>query len=362
MSTHTSPDHAVSAPHIDRGDFARRVVAWQMQHGRHDLPWQRARHAYAVWISEVMLQQTQVATVIPYYQRFMQRFPDISTLARATVDEVLQHWSGLGYYSRARNLHRAAVAIATEHEGRFPSDVPSIARLPGIGRSTAAAIAALAFGERCAILDGNVKRVLCRHFAVSGDPSASAVERSLWTIAEQLVPAAEAHIYTQGMMDLGATVCVRHRPACELCPLSSDCIAFRTGRVNELPNARKRLDRPERSVAMLLLRHGDRLLLEKRPAQGIWGGLWSLPEADIRADMRAESVRRFAVDVEAVSALPALNHGFTHFSLRIEPWQVRVSAVHTQAREPSISWLTVEQARDSALPAPIRKILSTHEG
>jgi A/G-specific adenine glycosylase len=337
--------------------FAERIVAWQRSHGRHDLPWQVRRDPYAIWVSEIMLQQTQVATVVPYYLRFMQRFPDVGTLALAPLDEVMQLWSGLGYYSRARNLHRAAMTVAARYAGTLPQGADELASLPGIGRSTAAAIAALAFDRRCAILDGNVKRVLCRYFAITGDAGSGALERELWTLAEDLVPAEAAAVYTQGMMDLGATVCTRRTPQCERCPLAADCIAYRTGRVDDLPQARRRSPQRERAVAMLLLRHRQRIMLEKRPAHGIWGGLWSLPEAD--ADGRPDTfwACQFGLDIVQATPLPVVHHAFTHFRLRIEPWRVELQSLRHFAGEANHAWFGLAAARAAALPAPIRRIL-----
>jgi A/G-specific adenine glycosylase len=340
-------------------DFARRVVDWQAQHGRHDLPWQRTRDPYAIWVSEIMLQQTQVATVIPYYERFMARFPSVAALASASIDDVMHAWSGLGYYSRARNLHKAANVVVEVHRSRFPESTDALATLPGIGRSTAAAIAALAYGVRCAILDGNVKRVLCRCFAIEGDPATSGVERRLWTLAEALAPPEDIAAYTQGMMDIGATVCMRARPRCDECPLRSVCIAHRVGRVDELPQARKRKPVPERRVAMLVLCQGANVLLEKRPQSGIWGGLWSLPEADVDDDLRAYCSRRFGVSDISLSELPEHTHGFTHFRLRIRPWRVDVKCLSASASEPGIMWLPLDDARCAAIPVPVRRILES---
>jgi len=338
-------------------DFAERVIAWQKTHGRHDLPWQRSSDPYAVWVSEIMLQQTQVAAVIPYYERFMQRFADVAALAAAPIDDVMQAWAGLGYYSRARNLHRAANMVMQTHLGHFPSTAEDLALLPGVGRSTAAAIASLAHGTRCAILDGNVKRVLCRYFAIEGDPTSSAIERRLWTLAEALAPQGDSAAYTQGMMDLGATLCTRSRPRCADCPLQEGCAAYEQGRTEELPHARKRKPLPERSVAMLVLRHGAQVLLEKRPQTGIWGGLWSLPEADVGADIAALCAGRFGADDVDMHPLPEIMHGFTHFRLRIQPWCIEVARLGTQAAEPGCVWLPLEEARGAALPVPVRKIL-----
>jgi len=337
--------------------FAQRVVAWQKHHGRHDLPWQRTRDPYAVWVSEIMLQQTQVATVIPYYERFMSRYADVAALACAPIDDVMQAWAGLGYYSRARNLHRAAKAVVQEHAGKFPSTVDALATLPGVGRSTAAAIASLAYGARCAILDGNVKRVLCRYFAIEGDPASSTVERRLWSLAESLAPEQDIATYTQGMMDIGATVCVRSSPRCADCPLQSGCAACAQGRTDELPQVRKRKPVPERSVAMLVLRHGAQVLLEKRPPTGIWGGLWSLPEADVGADFATLCSQRFGVGHAEITELPELLHGFTHFRLRIRPWCIAVRSLRANAAEPGCVWLALDEARTAALPVPVRKIL-----
>lgn len=308
-----------------------------------------------------MLQQTQVATVIPYYERFMARFPDVSALAAAPADDVMQAWSGLGYYSRARNLHKAASIIAREQDGVFPATAEALAKLPGVGRSTAAAIASLAYGQRCAILDGNVKRVLCRCFAIEGDPASGSVERSLWTLAETLAPEEGIAAYTQGMMDIGATVCVRSKPRCVECPLQEDCIAHRDARTDELPQARKRKPVPERSVAMLVVRQGGQVLLEKRPQSGIWGGLWSLPEAAIDDDLHAYCARRFGLSEVMLSELPELTHGFTHFRLRIQPWLVEAVRVNAAAAEPGSLWLQLEDARRAALPVPVKRILERQQ-
>ena len=336
-------------------DFAPRLIAWQRSHGRHDLPWQGNTDPYPVWLSEIMLQQTQVETVIPYYRRFLARFPDLASLASAHEDEVLGHWSGLGYYSRARNLHAAAKRIAAEHGGRFPSDIEAIQALPGIGRSTAAAIAAFAFGQRRAILDGNVKRVLARVSGVEGWPGEKAVETRLWYLAEALLPATDIHAYTQGLMDLGATVCTRGRPRCEACPFQVDCVANRQGRQRELPGPRPKKAIPEKSVAMLVLLRPGEVLLEKRPPSGIWGGLWSLPECGEGDDpVRVAQGLGYAVDKP--SELPAFTHAFTHFRLFIRPWALAVRRVEAAA-EPGRVWLSLDDLEGAALPTPVRRIL-----
>lgn len=261
----------------DISTFSVRLVAWQKRHGRHDLPWQATRDAYRIWLSEIMLQQTQVSTVVSYYLRFLDRFPTVETLAASPLEAVLEHWAGLGYYARARNLHRAARIVVEKHAGEFPRTQDALVELPGVGRSTAAAIAVFAFGASAAILDGNVKRVLCRCFGIEGFPGEAAIERRLWRLAESLLPAEDLAPYTQGLMDLGATVCVRGKPDCAACPLCKQCVAFVAGRQMELPAARPRKQLPERTVTQLLLSDGHEILLERRPAAGIWGGLLSFP-------------------------------------------------------------------------------------
>ena len=324
-------------------DFARRLVRWQSRHGRHDLPWQRTRDPYRIWLSEVMLQQTQVATVIPYYRRFLARFPSVTALARATVEDVLTLWSGLGYYTRARNLHAAAQAVMTRHRGRFPRSRESLESLPGLGRSTAAAIAVFAFGRREAILDGNVKRVLARYFAIRGVPS----ERRLWALAESELPSKSIEAYTQALMDLGAGVCTRQRPACAECPLKGGCRAYAKGRVEAYPARRARKNRPVRNTSMLLLLCEGEVLLERRPPTGVWGGLWCLPEFEPGAG-----------ELAARRILPVLRHEFTHFTLDITPIVGFLDATSPRAREPGQVWLSVEDAIGAAIPAPVRKLLA----
>lgn len=338
-------------------DFSRRLIDWQKQHGRHDLPWQNTTDPYAIWVSEIMLQQTQVAAVVAYYQKFMQRFPDIATLANATQDEVLQYWSGLGYYSRARNLHNAAQAIVDEHLGMFPSDFAMIQTLPGIGRSTAAAIASFAFDQVQTILDGNVKRVLARHFAIEGWPGAPKAEKTLWVLAESLLPKTDMVAYTQGLMDLGATLCTRSKPQCTRCPLTNSCLALKHDRVHQLPTPKPRKATPEKNTTMLILRQGDCILLEKRPPSGIWGGLWSFPETELTDNFVQHAKLRFGLDVAPASPLAQLSHAFTHFKLHIQPQPLLVSGKPTQLHEAGQVWLNIEDALGTAIPTPVRKIL-----
>ncbi len=336
--------------------FADRIIIWQRAHGRHDLPWQRTRDPYAIWLSEIMLQQTQVATVIPYYLRFRERFPDIASLAQADENEVLRLWSGLGYYSRARNLHQAAQLIVARHGGRFPSALTEIEALPGIGRSTAAAIAGFAFGARAAILDGNVKRVLARHFAVEGYPGERAVEQRLWALAESLLPEAELEAYIQGLMDLGASVCTIRRPGCERCPVQETCGAFAANRVRAPPTPRPRRTLPMRQTAMVVFRHAGEVLLQKRPATGVWPGLWCFPEVADEAEIRQVAARRYGCEVAGVERLGVLRHSFTHFHLHITPLLVHVRPM-PHAALPGLVWLSIEEAMDAALPTPARRIL-----
>ncbi len=307
-------------PRANAGGFAAALIDWHARHGRHDLPWQRRRTPYRVWVSEVMLQQTQVATVIPYYERFMQRFPDAGTLAAAALDDVLHLWSGLGYYARARNLHRAAVRIAEEHGGKFPHSFEAVASLPGIGRSTAGAILALSRAERFPILDGNVRRVLARHFAVAGSTSDRATLEKLWALSEECTPAEHVDTYTQAVMDLGATVCVRRNPSCDACPVAATCVARRTGRQHELPSPKPARARRVRQVFMLaaVRKDGD-VLLERRPERGVWGGLWCLPEFE-SATAAADYARQALRDAAARPVpLATVEHAFTHFDLVITP-------------------------------------------
>ena len=335
-------------------DFAMRLISWQHQHGRHGLPWQGAG-VYRVWLSEIMLQQTQVATVIPYYQRFVARFPDVSALAAASEDDVLAHWSGLGYYSRARNLHRAAHTVMQRHGGKFPCNFDDILALPGIGRSTAAAISVFAFQERRAILDGNVKRVLARYFVIAGFTGEKKIEAQLWCRAEALLPLRDLASYTQGLMDLGALICTRRKPQCTACPLLADCAAHQGGQVAQLPTPRPRKALPEKHSTFLLLLDGSDILLEKRPSSGIWGGLWCPPQME---EMRGvNTCQQFGVDAAQSLALPAFAHTFTHFRLHITPLLLQVTRQSSQVQEPGRVWLDLEDALQAAIPAPVRKLL-----
>jgi A/G-specific adenine glycosylase len=338
--------------------IARRVVRWQAQHGRHDLPWQGTRDPYRVWLSEVMLQQTQVSTVLAYYTRFLERFPDVRALAAAPLDDVFALWSGLGYYSRARYLHRCAQAVVADHGGAFPRSSAVLATLPGIGRSTAAAIAAFCFGERAAILDGNVKRVLTRVLGFGGDLARPAEERALWQAAEALLPARAIEAYTQGLMDLGAQVCLARRPRCDHCPLAAPCVARAEGAPQRYPVKTRRTTRGRRRHALLWLQRGDASWLVQRPATGVWAGLTTLPEFD-----SAEALNAFTQGWPGQGAwLPPIEHALTHFDWTLEPlrwqWPARVPQ-RLQAVLPAGRWVGRAEALTLGLPAPIRRLLET---
>lgn len=325
-------------------DFAQKLIRWQRRHGRHGLPWQGTRDPYRIWLSEIMLQQTQVSAAIPYYERFLARFPEIAALAAASEDEVLQLWSGLGYYARGRNLLRAARLVA--ERGAFPDNHESIGQLPGVGPSTAAAIAVFAFGRRAAILDGNVKRVLARHFGVEGSAQ--------WALAEKLLPKRGVETYTQALMDLGATVCTRAKPACERCPVAKECVALREDRIGELPAPRTRKPLPLRHATWLVLLRQGEVLLERRPSKGVWGGLWVFPEGSA-ANVRSYCKRNFSVEIGATRKMPVVEHGFTHFRLNIQP--IFCSVRSSRPRERGI-WMDVENAMHAAVPAPVKTLLS----
>jgi A/G-specific adenine glycosylase len=339
--------------------FAETLSAWHDRHGRHDLPWQHDRTAYRVWVSEIMLQQTQVATVLRFYERFMRRFPDVATLAVAPMDEVLHLWSGLGYYSRARNLQRAAQMVVRDYNGSFPGEIDDLVKLPGIGRSTAAAISALAFDRRATILDGNVKRVLARYFAIEGALNERGVEQRLWQYAERCTPHSDLATYTQAIMDFGATLCTRSNPLCMHCPLQKSCAAFATGRVNELPTARKRLNRPTREVVMLLAVNArGQVLLHRRPPQGIWGGLWSPPEFETAQAAARYCERSLLAQLVEPQQMAPVHHAFTHFDLTIMPLRVHCPGPVTASEDQGALWYDARSPARVGLPAPIATLLS----
>jgi A/G-specific adenine glycosylase len=326
--SNAKPKSAMAADSPSPSDIAVPLLSWSDRSGRKHLPWQQDRTAYRVWVSEIMLQQTQVATVIPYYLRFMEHFPTVAVLADAPLDKVLHLWTGLGYYARARNLHRAAQQIVTQCAGEFPATLADVEALPGIGRSTAGAILALSSGQRHAILDGNVKRVLTRYFAIVGFPGEKAIETRLWQLAEQATPHSRVADYTQAIMDLGATVCVRSNPSCEQCPLQNGCRAFAVGLQRELPTPRPKRIRPHREAFALILQRDDRsVLLEKRPHSGIWGGLWTFPQFETRESASHWVNLQAGGDAQgrlnSFEELPPYSHAFTHFDLTLRPLLVQ---------------------------------------
>ncbi len=397
--------------------FATQIIHWQRQHGRHDLPWQRA-DAYRVWLSEIMLQQTQVGTVIPYYLRFLTSFPNIASLAAATEEQVLAHWSGLGYYARGRNLHRAAKIITEKYQGEFPREFEQILDLPGIGRSTAAAICALVFHQRRAILDGNVRRVLARYCGIAGWTGEKKVEEKLWQQAEHLLPpplrcryaedknlqaghplrgragegvepsishnstpiltfplqegmnsliesskvevSSDIATYTQALMDMGATICTRSKPKCDICPVQHDCVALATDRIKQLPTPRPRKAVPEKNTTFLLLMHGNDILLEKRASVGIWGGLWCPPQIEDGQGVPDDYVQRSGMVVRERIDLAEFTHTFTHFKLHITPVLLRVERKAMQVQQPGSVWLNVDEALGAAIPAPVRVLLERY--
>lgn len=336
--------------------FSAAVLNWFDEHGRKNLPWQQEKSAYNTWISEIMLQQTQVATVIPYYQRFLERFPTVSDLAKAPIDEVLHLWTGLGYYARARNLHKAAQCVVADFGGLFPTDPEQLETLPGIGRSTAGAIASIAGGRRAAILDGNVKRVLARFAAIEGWSGTTSVQKELWTLAERLTPSERVSDYTQAMMDLGATLCTRNKPECERCPLSEQCQALAQGRVKELPHPRPKKVLPEKQTQMLIVRRGCEVLLQQRPPTGIWGGLYSFPETPDLRDLP----QGWHLNTERVRPLAPLRHTFSHYHLDITPVLVDASDLDFAAlmEERASLWYNSDQPTEIGLAAPVKRLLA----
>jgi A/G-specific adenine glycosylase len=344
--------------HLPRAAIAPPLLEWHARHGRHDLPWQHDRTPYRVWVSEIMLQQTQVSTVIPYYQRFMERFPTVRALADAPIDAVLHLWAGLGYYARGRNLHRAAVQIRDEFSGEFPREFEQVASLPGIGRSTAGAILALSTEQRFPILDGNVKRVLSRYFGVEGDPADRATIERLWQLAEHSTPHQQVSTYTQAIMDLGATVCTRRKPLCAYCPLSAECFARRTGRQHELPAARTIRARRSRHVYMLVAMSKDEsVFLERRPESGVWGGLWCLPEFESESAAHSFAQSALSKAQGALQALGQVEHAFTHFDLIITPLLTQCAGSAPRIDGAQSVWYNLRDPARIGLPAPIKTLL-----
>ena len=340
-------------------NIAPALLSWFDKHGRHDLPWQGERLPYHVWLSEIMLQQTQVNTVIPYFERFIQRFPNIESLADAPLDDVLSLWTGLGYYARARNLHKAAQDIVNVHQGEFPHNFEDVIKLPGIGRSTAGAILAQSRGQRHPILDGNVKRVLTRLYVIEGWPGERKTEQQLWQLAEQLTPQDRIVDYTQAIMDLGATVCKRSKPACTACPLSANCLAYHSDTTSNYPTPKRKKGIPTRNTQMLILANEEeKILLYKRPPSGIWGGLWSFPETDEQQDLSYWCQQQFNCEILETQILSAFRHTFSHFHLDITPIFARVKNGYQVMDSNDLAWYNIDLALQLGIATPIKKLLS----
>lgn len=352
----------------DPQTFAQTVIHWQKQHGRHDLPWQNTRDAYRIWLSEIMLQQTQVATVIPYYQKFLKRFPTVADLARATSDEVMQYWSGLGYYSRARNLHKCAQIIASDYQGAFPKDPALLETLPGVGRSTAAAIAVFSAGVKAAIMDGNVIRVFSRIFARNESIMDTQGKKKLWAMVEEQLPDTDIEAYTQGLMDLGATICTRSNPQCGKCPFKDTCRAKRENRIEEFPIKKAKKTIPTRHTLLLVIKSGNSILLEKRPPNGIWGGLHSLPECPTEKPLKSKKSIQQAIAIQHPKqpttpdfrVLETFTHTFTHFRLEITPCVLIDQAWNIT--DNNQQWVSKDKALTMGLPTPVRKIIEKLKG
>ena len=338
--------------------ISRRLLAWYDRHGRKTLPWKRKRDAYRIWVSEIMLQQTQVATVIPYFKRFIARFPDVRSLARADLDEVLHFWTGLGYYARARNLHQAAQRIVKEHAGAFPRHYEAVADLPGIGRSTAGAIFALAFNQRHPILDGNVKRVLARYHAIESPLNQRETEERLWQLAEKHTPRTRVADYTQAIMDLGATVCTRTKPQCSACPLRTNCRACRLGTPQDYPVRATRRITPVKVTRMLMIRDArGRVLLQRRPPAGLWGGLWGFPEC-ANSNARQWCHKILGINIHTESPWPTLRHSFSHFHLDITPIPAQLVGGTDRAMENAETvWYNVRRPDQRGFSAPVKYLL-----
>lgn len=350
---------------ISQQDFSDVVLSWYQEHGRKNLPWQQNLTPYRVWVSEIMLQQTQVTTVIPYYEHFMASFPNVEALAQATQDEVLHHWTGLGYYARGRNLHACAQKIVDEFNGEFPQTVEGLASLPGIGRSTAGAIASISMGIEAPILDGNVKRVLTRFYAIEGWPGQKPVENKLWEIATNLTPNHSHQQYTQAMMDLGATLCTRSKPACGICPLEPNCLGLKTGNPKQFPNSKPKKEKPTKHTLMLMIQKPKRegeYLLQQRPASGIWGGLWSFPEVSEQSDIVPWVKQQLHSNIQELVILDSFRHTFSHYHLQITPVQIQLTQEPNLIREGEDHWYNTDSPSPIGLAAPVKTLLQTmHE-
>ena len=337
--------------------FSQAVLSWFDDNGRHDLPWQHNKTPYRVWVSEIMLQQTQVVTVIPYYQRFMESFPTVQDLAKASTDEVLHHWTGLGYYARARNLHKCAQSVVNDFGGEFPQTVEELESLSGIGRSTAGAIASISMGKHAAILDGNVKRVLSRFHAIEGWPGNKKVADAMWVIAERYTPAKRTGDYTQAMMDLGATLCTRSKPQCQICPLVNQCEAYAQDRVKEFPNSKPKKEKPIKAIRLLMLQHGHDVLLQQQPNSGIWGGLWIFPQQSLEQELFDHELL-IQNKIKGVEHGEVFRHTFSHYHLHIQPVLIQLSKKPTTIGESTQHWYNPAEPSELGLAAPVKTLLT----
>ena len=338
-------------------NFSKSLISWYKKYGRHDLPWQYEPSSYHVWVSEIMLQQTQVSTVIPYFNRFVERFPNVQSLAKANVDEVLSHWAGLGYYARGRNLHRAAKIICDNFDSKLPSDKETLLTLPGIGRSTASAIMALAVKQHHAILDGNVKRVRCRFYAVTGWPGEPAVEKKLWQLAEDLTPEKNVALYTQAIMDLGATVCTRSKPLCDICPVLRECLARKQESQHKYPGSKPKKTIPLRETVFLLLENKKgEILFQKRPPTGIWGGLWCFPECSLDDDIEEWLLAKTGFSGSIIKKLSIIKHTLTHFRMEILPIHLKVKQCNNVKGMGEQQWCMSGDALKFGIPAPVKNL------
>ncbi len=342
--------------------FSAKIINWYKKHGRFNLPWQQNRSLYRVWVSEIMLQQTQVSTVIPYFENFMNRFSNIEALAQAKQDEVLHHWTGLGYYARGRNLHKAAQLIVEQHGGQFPTKFEQVLALPGIGRSTAAAILAQALNQSHAILDGNVKRVLARYHVIEGWYGNKAVSDTLWQLSEQLTPKTNCADYTQAIMDLGATVCTRSKPDCDICPLNTHCKAFAQGNPTDYPGKKPKKDYPIKSTTMMILEQDGKILLYQRPPAGIWGSLWSFPECPSDQEPTHWCQQNLGLSITTTRTLPKIHHKFSHYQLDISPQLAQIQPQNQSSmvmeNHPHV-WYNTRQPETIGLPAPVKTLIET---
>lgn len=337
--------------------FSENLLNWYQKFGRKDLPWRKQISAYRVWLSEIMLQQTQVTTVLPYFEKFIKKFPTVTDLATADLDEILTLWAGLGYYARARNLHKCAQMISAELNGKFPQTIEELIKLPGVGLSTAGAMMSIAFKTPAPILDGNVKRILARQFCIPGYPGNAKTAKQFWQASESLLPKKQANDFTQAMMDLGALVCTKSKPKCEICPVNTNCQAFATHSISNYPEKKPKKILLTHEKLFLIVRCKQKILVEKRPAEGIWGSLFSLPEAPINTDVKLWCLQKFNIVPKYIEKLTSFKHSFTHFHLILDPILIEFAHLPKQLMQSNLSWQAINDLDKIGLPTPIKNIL-----